>query len=92
MKRWFETRTLDFPTCTVSGRFGASVMFVGYERWAKQWLWLQPGGVVERIAEPTHIFVDEEWAREHTLKQPRAKIESVKIRRGKKAAQLVLDL
>lgn len=67
-------------------------MFVAYDRWLQQWFWMQPRGIAERIAEPTHIFVDDDWAREHTLKQPRAKTESVKIRRGKKAAQLVLDL
>jgi hypothetical protein len=93
VKRWFETRTLDFPTNVVSGRFGASVMFVAYDRWRRQWFWLQPRGIEERIAEPTHIFVDEEWAREHLLKTPRVKLDkATKLRRKKGAQQLALDL
>jgi hypothetical protein len=68
-------------------------MFVAYERWAAQWFWVYPGGA-ERIAEPEHIFVDDEWARAHTLEKPRTQIEkkAVNIRRGKRAAQLVLEL
>jgi hypothetical protein len=93
VKRWFETRTLDFPTHTVSGRFGASVMFVAYSRWQRQWFWVQGGGSEERIAEPTHIFVDEEWAREHLLATPRPKLhKAVKLRRKKGDQQLALEL
>jgi hypothetical protein len=92
VKRWFETRTLDYPKHVVSGRFGASIMFVAYDRWRQQWFWVYPGGE-ERIAEPTHIFVDEEWAREHLLKTPRAKLDkAVKLRRKKGEQQLALDL
>lgn len=92
MKDWFETRTLDYPTCVVSGRFGASVMFVAYSKWQRQWLWVYPGGE-ERIAEPPQIYVDSEWARAHTLPAPRAGLErAVKIRRGRAPAQMVLGL
>jgi hypothetical protein len=92
VKQWFETRMLDYPTGTVSGRFGGSVMFVAYSRALAQWFWVYPGGE-ERIAEPPHIFVDEEWAREHTLKTPRAKLsKAVNIRRKKGAAQMELEL
>jgi hypothetical protein len=92
MKRWFETRTLDFPTNVVSARFGASVMFVAYERWARQWVWVYPGGA-EKIAEPTHLYVDEKWAREHLLETPRVKLhKAAKLRRKKGAQQLALDL
>jgi len=92
VKQWLETRTLEYPAGTVSGRFGASVMFVAYSRWQRQWFWVYPGGE-ERIAEPPHIFVDEEWAREHTLPAPRATLEkAVNIRRKKGAAQMLLGL
>lgn len=91
--KWIETRLVDYPTHTVSGRFGASVMFVAFDRWRKQWLWIQPGGIEERIAEPTHIFVDEQWACEHLLKTPRAKLDkSGNIRRKKHDQQLALEL
>jgi hypothetical protein len=74
------------------GRFGASVMDVAYDKLLDRWLWLQPYGVTEHIAEPPQIFVDELWARQHTLETPRAKPEKpTRIRRGK-AAQLVLEL
>ncbi len=89
---WFETRTLDFPDHTVSGRFGASIMFVAYSRWRQQWFWVYPGGE-EKIAEPMHIFVDERWACEHLLKTPRPKLhKSQKIRRKKGDQQLALNL
>jgi hypothetical protein len=82
MKRWFETRLVEPPTFTVSGRYGASVIFVGFEKWAKKWVWLQPGGIAEKVAEPTHIFVDETWIAAHLLPKPRPK-SSGKIRRQK---------
>lgn len=92
MKQWHETRTLEFPTGVVSGRFGASVMFVAYDRLRSQWFWLYPGGT-ERIAEPPRIFVDDKWAKKHTLKTARPQLEkSVNIRRRKGATQLVLEL
>jgi hypothetical protein len=93
VKVWIETRTIEPPADVVSGRFGASVMFVAFDRWRQEWFWLQPHGIAERIAEPTHIFVDEEWAREHLLKTPRPKLDKTsKLRRKKGAQQLALDL
>lgn len=92
MNVWLETRTLDYPAGVVSGRFGASVMFVAYSRALARWFWVYPGGE-ERIAEPHQIYVDEQWAREHTLKTPRAKLtKPVNIRRGKRIAQMELEL
>ena len=91
--RWIETRLVDYPTRVVSARFGASVMFVAFDRLLKQWYWIQPRGLEERIAEPSHIFVDEQWACEHLLKTPRPKLDqSGKIRRKKGAQQLALGL
>jgi len=89
---WVETRLIEPPEHTVSGRFGGSVMFVGYFKWLNEWRWLQPGGIEERIAEPEMIFVDEEWVRDHTLKQPRAMRESKNIHRSKSAEQFLLGL
>lgn len=67
-------------------------MFVTYSRTLAQWFWVYPGGE-ERIAEPPRIFVDDEWARKHTLKTPRAKLSKpVNIRRKKGAAQMELEL
>jgi hypothetical protein len=92
VKVWLETRTLDYPTGTVSGRFGGSVMFVAYSRALAQWFWVYGGGE-ERIAEPPLIFVDDQWAREHTLPAPRGGLEKATcIRRGKAVQQLVLGL
>ena len=73
MKKWVETRLVEPPTFVVSGRFGASVMFVAYERLIKQWVWLQPGGIAEKINEPTQIFVDDSWITAHLLPNPRPK-------------------
>jgi hypothetical protein len=94
VKIWVETRTLDaFPDCTFSGRFGQSIMFVGYDKLLKQWLWLQPNGVVERIAEPTHVWLDEEFVAAHTLPVPRPKLFAApKLRRKNTHAQLALEL
>jgi len=90
---WIETRLVDYPEHTVSGRFGASVMFVAFDRLLRRWVWVQPGGVEERIAEPSHIFVDEQWACEHLLETPRAKLDKPsKIRRKKAAQQLAFEL
>jgi hypothetical protein len=83
MKRWIETRLVEPPTFVVSGRFGGSVMFVGYEKWSKEWLWIQPGGIRQKIAEPTHIFVDEAWIEDHLLASPRPTKSSGKIHRQK---------
>lgn len=92
MKKWFETRLLEPPQGVVTGRFGSSVMFVAFDKWRQQWQWIYPGGS-EKIAEPAHIFVDEEWALAHILATPRAKLEKrVNIRRKKGAAQLELEL
>jgi len=93
MKIWVETRTVDYPEGTVSGRFGASLLFVGYEPLLKQWLWLQPKGVVERIAEPPQIFMEEEWVRQHTLPVPRPKLDvDPKLRGKNKHEQFALEL
>lgn len=91
---WVETHTVDYPTATVSGRFGGSVMFVAFDKWRKQWMWVQPGGVEERIAEPTHLLVDEAWAAAHKLAAPRARVENKRghIRRKKQPTQMVLGL
>jgi hypothetical protein len=78
VKIWVETYLVEPPpNVTISGRFGSSAMFVAYLPIIDRWMWLQPGGVEERIAEPEAIFVDERWAREHPAKKDR------KIRREK---------
>jgi hypothetical protein len=92
MKIWVETRTVEPPEFTVSGRFGGSVMFVAYQRILDQWLWLQPGGIVEQIAEPPMIFVEQDYVNKHTLATPRAKREKAHHIRRKRSSQLQLDL
>jgi hypothetical protein len=92
MKRWVPTHTLEQPDCTVSGRFGASVMFVGYCRVLRQWYWLQPNGIIEKIPEPEAIFVDDAYVNKHTLTTPRGKRERAQLIRGKHNAQLLLDM
>lgn len=71
MKQWVTTNMIDLSKLTgvISGRFGASVMFVAYEKYFRRWVWVYPGGA-ERINEPEMILVDENWARENrTLAQ-----------------------
>lgn len=93
MKRWIETRLVKPPLFTVSGRFGASVMFVGYERWLDQWVWLQPNGIVEKIAEPEMLFLEEDYIANNLLATPRGRRERpARIHRGKRADQLQMDL
>jgi hypothetical protein len=93
MKVWVEARTIEPPEFTVSGRFGSSVMFVAYWRVLDQWVWLQPGGIEEKIAEPQMIFVEQDYANKHALKTPRGRREKpTHIRRGKCNEQLSLDL
>jgi hypothetical protein len=77
----------------VSGSFGNSIMFVGYWKWLDQWYWIQPGGVVEKIAEPEKLFLDEKYVKNNLLKTPRGKREKPsRIHRGKRNEQLSLDL
>jgi hypothetical protein len=93
LKVWVETRTIKPPEFTVSARFGASIMFVGYSKITDQWFWLQPGGILEKIAEPPLVFVEQGYVNKHTLATPRARIEkSSRIRRSKAAKQLVFGL
>lgn len=94
MKVWVETRLVEPPhSVTISARFGNSYMFVAYSKWLRQWYWLQPGGIEEKIAEPEAIFLDEDYVNKHTLKTPRGKREKpTHIRRGKRSEQLSFDL
>ena len=92
MKRWIETRLVEPPTHTVSGRTGGSVMFVGYSRLTDQW-WLVANGSAEKIAEPPELFLDDDWISNNLLTTPRARAETTpRLRRGKQAQQLVLEL
>jgi hypothetical protein len=92
MKIWVETCTVERPEFTVSGRFGASIMFVSYSRLTDQWYWLQPNSVIEKIAEPPLIYVEQDYVDKHTLAMPRAELESTNIHLGKSAKQLSLSL
>jgi hypothetical protein len=90
---WVETRTIDPPEgITISGRFGGSIMFVAYSRVLDRWLWIQPGGVEEKIAEPEMIFVDEDYIKKHTLAKPRSRTEKPSHIHRKRSSQLQLDL
>ena len=81
------------PTFTVTGRFGASIMFVGYCKWRKQWFWLYGGGTQEEIAEPEALFLDDDYIANNLLKTPRPKrADTSRIRRRKGGEQLALDL
>ena len=90
-KIWVETRTVEPPDFTVSGRFGGSIMFVGYFKAIDEWRWLQPNGVEERIEEPEMIFVTREWARDHLLKTPRARREKPQRIHRSRSQQLLLE-
>lgn len=90
--RWVITSTID-PTKlkgVVTGRFGASVMFVWYSKFLRQWYWVYGGGHEEKIAEPQMLFLDEDWARENrTLTQSPKRPNPTQIRK-KNAEQLEL--
>jgi hypothetical protein len=90
MKLWIFTQRVEPPTGVVSGRFGASAMFVSYSHLIKQWYWVYPGGE-QKIEQPQMLFLDEEWAREHPSKTFSPKVEKPScIRRRKGAEQLLL--
>lgn len=93
MKVWVETRLIEPPhNVTMSGRFGNSIMFVAYSKLLRQWYWLQPGGIEEKIAEPQEIFLDEDYVNKHTLATPRGKRERPTLIRRKRSDQLSFDL
>jgi hypothetical protein len=92
MKVWIETRTIKPPEFTVSGKFGSSVMFVGYFKVLDEWRWLQPYGIEERIAEPEMIFVEKDYVDKHTLKTPRGRRNKPSHIRRKRADQLEFEL
>jgi hypothetical protein len=88
-KVWIETWRVDPPhDVTISGRFGASVMFVYHSRLLDAWFWLQPNSIIEKIGEPQMIYIDEEWIAAHPSTRPRPE-SSHKIHRQKQQ-QLVL--
>lgn len=92
MMRWIETRLVKPPEHTVTGRFGAAVMFVGYSRLIDQW-WLVANGSVEKIDEPPELFLDDAYIAHNLLATPRPRREkSTRIHRGKRVDQLVLEL
>src|SRR5215475_9685086 len=93
MTRWILTGRIDPAAIpgVVSGRFGASAMFVAYDRLRAQWMWIYPGGE-EKIAEPQMLFLDENWAREHPGKKSRGRRENPLAIRRQKSEQLVFDL
>jgi len=64
-------------------------MFVGYSQILDRWTWLQPGGREEQIPEPTQIFLDEEWIRDHPRVGGIARENANRIR-VKKSEQLSL--
>jgi len=66
-------------------------MFVGYSKILDRWVWLQPGGIEEKIAEPEKIFLDEEYIRAHPRIGGAPRENKTRIHR-RKADQLRLDL
>lgn len=93
MKQWVETIRVEIPNnTTMLGRFGVSIMDVAYSKWLDQWYWVQPGGILEKIAEPEALFLDEKLIHKIKLKSPRARREKPNLIRRKRADQLALDL
>lgn len=77
----------------MTGRFGASVMFVGYSRLTDQWYWLQPRSIAEKIAEPPELLLDDDYIANNMLTTPRARVEKKpRLRGGKRSEQLTLEL
>lgn len=88
-KVWIETWRVDPPhDVTISGRFGASIMFLYHSRLLDEWFWLQPNSIIEKIGEPQALWLDEEWIRDHPSNKPRPE-SSGKIHRQREQ-QLIL--
>lgn len=93
MKLWVETRLVRPPDHTVMGRFGASIMDVAYDRWLDRWVWVQPHGIEEKIAEPEFLFLEQDYIANNMLRTPRGRREQPsRIRGGKRPDQLNLGL
>jgi hypothetical protein len=89
MKVWVETHLIEPPpNVTLSARFGNNYIFAAYSPVIDRWIWVQPGGVEERIAEPEAIFVGERWAREHPAQRTRR--ENAKYIHRRREEQLLL--
>jgi len=91
MKHWIFTARIDPGALAgvVSGRFGASIMFVAYSKSLSRWYWIYPGGN-EQIAEPQMLFLDPDWAREHPAKKTSVRRENPLAIRRRKSEQLML--
>jgi len=77
MKRWVITSTIDptklkgVVTAKMEGEdeVSGSVLFVWYNQALRRWEWVLGGGRIELIAEPTLLFLDEDWVRENSIGQ-----------------------
>ena len=91
MKRWIFTSRIEPADLegTVSGRFGASVMFVSYSR-VTGWHWIYPSGQ-EKIDEPQMLFLEPDWARAHPRTSPVSRRENPLRLRKQKIQQTFFD-
>jgi hypothetical protein len=92
MKEWIPTSQIepaDLEGRTVSGRFGAAVMFTAFSS-VTGWHWIYPQGM-EAISEPPLLFLEPQWARLHPRRSPVIHREKVGIRK-RKTNQLLLEL
>jgi hypothetical protein len=76
----------------VTGGFGNSIMFVAHWKLLNEWYWIQPGGIVEKIAEPEKLFLDEDYVNKNLLKTPRGRREKPTHIHRKRADQLQFEL
>jgi hypothetical protein len=92
MKVWIPTSEIEPADLegTVTGRFGAAVMFVAFSS-VTGWHWVYPNGM-EEISEPPLLFIDPQWARLHPRRSPVVHRAKPHLRRRKKSDQLVLGL
>ena len=61
-------------------RFGATILDATYFPVLDQWLWLQPGGIEEKISEPPMWFCDDEWAKTHQRDLSKGRRTGVRLR------------
>jgi len=91
MKHWIFTARIDPDALcgVISGRFGASVMSVSYDKFLGRWMWVYPGGA-EKIAQPQMLFLERNWARQHPAKKSFVRRENPLAIRRQKAEQMML--
>jgi hypothetical protein len=91
-KRWVQTWRVPPPSGqTILARYGGSWCFVAYKRFLNVWL-LIANGTQHDIAEPPEWWCDEDYEREHEIKNAKPPINQSHQMRPRKRGQLQLGI